>query len=395
MHDDTANIPQGSSPASATPAAPAPKGASRVRPMERADLEKIAHLFLRTFRSDSQAGRPGEVENLAAYLDQLYLQGPHSGEGVNSLVYAGPGGDIGGFLGLHKTHYALEGRRLSTCMIGSLMSARDPVYSRAGAQLLWGLNDLEFDIVMTDSANRRSLAFTGPLKYEVMSVNCLEWTFAFKPASMVIYKVRQRWPSIPSALMRPLEKAGDYVARRAIGDKLTAPTSKRHTMQTTDSAGFATAVQSLADSFRLRPEWPFEELTWILARAEETRRHGPLNYCLVHDRSGACIGCYAFYGETGLPAKTLQILAANGCWGATLESLLHAAQEMGCIGVIGQAQDALMSHLFKFSGVIFYYTGGSFVRSKDQDVIDLVHRQGMLIGGLAGDRWTRLSSGEI
>jgi hypothetical protein len=364
--------------------------------MDRADLEKVAHLFLRTFRSQAQAGRPAEVENLAAYLDQLYLQGPHSAEGVNSLVYAGPGGDIGGFLGLHKTNYGLDGRRLSTCMIGSLMSSREPSYSRAGAQLLWGLNDLDFDIIMTDSANRRSLAFAGPLKYEVMSVNCLEWSFAFKPASMVAYKLRQRWPSIPGALVKPFEKAGDSVARRAVGDKLTAPLpSKRHSMEPTDAAGFATAVQLLADSFRLRPEWPLEELSWILARAEETRRQGPLNYCLVRDAGGALIGCYAFYGDAGRPAKTLQILASDGHWGAALDSLLHTAQEMGCIGVIGQAQDALMTHLFKFSGVIFYYTGGSFVRSKDQEVIDLVHRQGMLIGGLAGDRWTRLSSGEI
>lgn len=392
MHEKTANI----TPVSGeTPAVPAGKGSSRVRPMERADLEKVAHLFLRTFRSDQQAAKPREVENLAAYLDQLYLQGPHSSEGVNSLVYAGGGGDIGGFLGLHKTNYVLDGRRLSTCMIGSLMSARESLYSRAGAQLLWGLNELEFDIVLTDSANRRSLAFSGPLKYEVMSVNCLEWTFAFKPASMVAYKLLQRWPSIPSALMRPLGNAGDYLARRAVGDKLTAPSSKRHSMEPTNSEGFAKAVQTLADSFRLRPEWPLEELTWILARAEETRRHGRLNYCLVRDRSGAYIGCYAFYGDAGRPAKTLQILAAEGGWGATLDSLLHTAQEMGCIGVIGQAQEALMSHLFKFSGVMFYYTGGSFVRSKDQDVIDLVHRQGILIGGLAGDRWTRLSSGDV
>lgn len=369
--------------------------AGRIRPMEKADLEQVADLFVRTFRADRKAHRQRRIDEVASYMDQLYLQGPHSGDGVNSLVHMGPTGEIGGFLGLMKTRYTLAGSSLSTCVIGSLMAAKGAENSRVGAQLLWGLHDLDFDLIMTDSANRRSLAFGGPLKYHLLKMNCLEWVCSFQPAAMIAHKIRRRWPTAPFGLISPVQKVVDYVAVRALKSSAAFQSVDRSRCDTTTAADFAIAAQGFLRQFRLRPDWSPGEMSWLLERAEETNRDGPLIYSLVYDDHDSCIGCFAFYGKKSGAARVLQIAAAEGAWGATLECLLMKAKAMGCIGVIGQAQDALMRHLYRFPGIIFYYTGGSMARSRHDDVIREIDSNQMVVGGLAGDRWTRLSNGEF
>ena len=366
-----------------------------IRPVERNDLEKIARLFLDTFYRDRKHRKERDIERVAAYMDRLYLQGPYSADGVNSLVQVNASGDVGGFLGLQKTRYILDGQTLSGCIIGSLMSMKDPQHSRVGAQLLWALHGFDFDLILTDSANRRSLAFAAPLKYRTIAANCLEWVYPLQPASMSVQRLRERWPSAPSVLLKPAEVIGERILRKYVASKLTIPATIAGTSQITDREGFARAAQACASGFRLRPEWDRPELDWLLRCAEDTHRQGPLHYRVIHDRNGARVGCYAFYGQTGKPAKALQILAMAGSWGLVLDDFVRTAHALGCNSVVGQAHEALLPHLYRFPGMLFYYSGGCLIRTADHDLIQHVASQEILVGGLAGDRWTRLSSGEI
>ncbi len=366
-----------------------------IRPLERGDLEKTALLFLSTFYPAAAAKKGAEVERVAAYMDRVYLGGPHSGSGVNSLVYANAAGEIGGFLGMQKMRYRLDGVPLSACIVGGLMSAGGREFSRVGAQLLRAVNGLGFDLVFTDSANRRSLAFGPPLRYRILATNCLEWVYPLQPVAMTMHRLKERWPSLPFSLLRPVEFVGERLAVRIVGGKLGAPETASGRVEVADAATFAATLQTFVADFRLRPDWDEDELAWLVGCAADTHRHGRLNLRLVRDTADRPIGCFAFYGERGRPARILQIQALPKGWGPTLDHLLREAQAMGCLSVVGQAQTGLLQQLHRFPGVLFYYTGGTMIRFREATMASGLADTDILIGGLAGDRWTRLSSGEI
>ncbi len=104
------------------PAAPARIGPDRVRPVERGDLERVARLFLNVFRGGAEGGNA--VEDAAAYMERLYLEGPYCEQGPHGFVQIDGHGDIGGFLGILKTRYRIGGDALSAGILSTLMAAR-------------------------------------------------------------------------------------------------------------------------------------------------------------------------------------------------------------------------------------------------------------------------------
>jgi hypothetical protein len=371
---------------------PARTPPGHVRPLERSDLERVAHLFLDTFRRRGQRAGDRAAEDVAAYMERLYLQGPFGEDGINALVHVGRDGAIGGFLGLLKTRYGLDGEPLTACIISTLMADDD---GRAAPQLLRGLNSAGFDLQLTDSANRASLAFARPLKYELMLFDSLRWICAFKPTTMLVDRMRQRWPRQPLQLMMPLASATDALIGRALKTPAKRHRTTRLRSETIDAAGFAAIAPSFLSAFRLRPLWPADELRWLLDHAAEKRAGGALCFVRVVDREGKPVGCYAFHGEAGKVATVLHAFAAEPHWPMVLDDLMNTAEEMGCSGVAGQAHQAMMPHLYRYPGLIFQYAGGTMVRSARKDVMAAVRGNDVFIGGLVGDRWTRLSADEF
>ena len=54
-----------------------------------------------------------------------------------------------------------------------------------------------------------------------------------------------------------------------------------------------------------------------------------------------------------------------------------------------------MPQLFGYKNVFFRYAGGTMVRSRIAEVTEAVRSGDIFIGGLMGDRWTRLSSDDF
>ncbi|TIW01700.1 MAG: hypothetical protein E5V74_13615, partial [Mesorhizobium sp.] len=111
--------------------------------------------------------------------------------------------------------------------------------------------------------------------------------------------------------------------------------------------------------------------------------------------AGKMVGCHAFYAQAGGIANLLQIQAPGPHWGATLDGLIAAAREMGCVGITGQTQGRFLPHLFGYNRLFFRYAGGTMVRSRIAEVAEAVRAGDIFIGGLMGDRWTRLSSDDF
>ncbi len=366
-------------------------GLASIRLLEIDDLEPVAELFLHKFRHQRRASFQSAVYDAAGYMENLYFRGPDGAKNNRALVHVTERGDISGFLGVLATRYLLKGASLNAAIIGPLMANAAIDRGRAGPQLLRALNHEAFDLQLTDSANRISLAFARPMKYVLLPVQCLEWIYAFRPAAVLAEKLRRKWPTLPRPILSSCAHALDLAM---MGGALPPPRhpSQRPEHSAIDAEEFAALVPKFLDAYTARPAWERTELMWLLKMAAERRDGGPLNLVRVTDSGGSAIGCYAFYGEPGHIAQTLLILAARRYWDKVLDSLIAVTRDMNCIGVAGQTQDHFLPQLYTYPGLVFRYAGGTLVRSTNPMIRQALCERDILVGGLAGDRWTRLSS---
>ncbi|SFQ12773.1 hypothetical protein SAMN03159463_05725 [Mesorhizobium sp. NFR06] len=361
-----------------------------VRPLAAEDLEHVAALFLTKFRHRRRL-RERAIAQTAEYMRELYL-----GDGESkALVQINPQGRLGGFLGVLKARYELNGTALNAAIIGPFMADSGIDHGWAGPQLLRALHQGEFDLQLTDSANRTSLAFARPMKYQLLPVHCLEWTCIFRPGAMAAAVLHRKWPGLPRFALDSCARAFDALARRSFEPPPQHSSSQRIHREPIDAAQFAERLPTLTSDYALRPRWKDGELPQLLALAAEKRADGPLHFGGTYDETGKMLGCYAFYGQPGGIANLLQIQASGSHWAATLDGLIAAAREMGCVGITGQTQGRFMPQLFGYKDLFFRYAGGTMVRSRIAEVAEAVRSGDIFIGGLMGDRWTRLSSDDF
>ncbi|WP_246678814.1 hypothetical protein [Mesorhizobium sp. B2-5-7] len=366
-----------------------------VRPLAAEDLERVAALFLTKFRRRRRHLLDRAIEETAEYMRKIYLDPAGLSGASSALVQINRQGDLGGFLGVLKARYEFNGAGLNAAIIGPFMADTGADDGSAGPQLLRALHQGEFDLQLTDSANRVSLAFARPMKYQLLPVHCLGWTCILRPAAMAAAALHRKWPGLPRLALDPCARAFDAVAKRRFGSPFQPSSSHRVHAEPINAAQFAERLPTLLSDYALRPSWKDGELPRLLALAAEKRADGPLHFGGTYDETGKMLGCYAFYGRVGDMAVLLQIQASGHHWGATLDGLVAAARDMGCAGITGQTQDKFMPHLFGYRNVFFRYAGGTMVRSRIAEVTQAVRSGDIAIGGLMGDRWTRLSSDDF
>lgn len=366
-----------------------------VRPLAAQDLEAVAALFLTRFRRRRRHLLERAVAETAEYMRRIYLDPADQSGASNALVQINPQGELGGFLGVLKARYELNGTVLNAAIIGPLMADSGADHGSAGPQLLRALHQGEFDLYLTDSANRVSLAFARPMKYQLLPAHCLGWTRIFRPAAVASVMVRGKWPGLPRFALDPCARAFDAFAGKRFEPPVQHSSSHRVHRDSMDAGQFAERMPTLASDYSLRPRWQDGELPRLLALAAEKRADGPLHFGGTYDEAGRMLGCYAFYGQAGGMANLLQVQSSGSHWGATLDALIADAWTMGCAGIIGQTQSRFMPQLFSYKNVFFRYAGGTMVRSRIPEVAQAVRSGDIFIGGLMGDRWTRLSSDDF
>ncbi|QPC95227.1 hypothetical protein GA829_20355 [Mesorhizobium sp. INR15] len=366
-----------------------------VRPLAAEDLERVATLFLTKFRQQRRHRLNRAIAETAEYMRKIYLDPAGQSGASNALVQINRQGRLGGFLGVLKARYELNGATLNAAIIGPLMADPGADDGSAGPQLLRALHQGEYDLQLTDSANRTSLAFARPMKYQLMSAHCLGWTCIFRPAAMVAATLRRKWPGVPLFALDPCARAFDALAKRRFKPPVQHSPSQRVHREPIDAVQFAERLPTLLSDYALRPSWKDGELPRLLTLAAEKRADGPLHFGGTYDETGKMVGCYAFYGQAGDIANLLQIQASGYHWRETLDSLFADAWDMGCVGIAGQTQSRFMPHLFSYRNLFFRYAGGTMVRSRNAEVTEAVRSGNIFIGGVMGDRWTRLSSDDF
>lgn len=365
-------------------------GAARVRPLTEDDLEPVADLFLQRFRAKPL--KPRARAEIAACMKALYLDHPSREGDADALVALDCSGALAAFCGGVRTRFLFDGRPASVCVTGTLMASPAPAHALAVVQILRESRKLAYDLIVTDSANRASLAMCQAMGYQVVSPDSLEWASVFEPTSLALHKLRQRLGAPWLGALRPLARLADRAAGAALRAAEGAAKRSDWRDEEVDAETYADIAPRFLAPFRLRPNFTREELLWHVAMARRRRSAGPLHLQILYDGAGAAVGAYAVFGAKGDVARVINAVAAPHAWGRLFDKIRETARERGCIGAHGPLKPAMMAHAYGVRGVFFYYAGGMLMYSNRPEVKQAIKSGEAFLGGFAGDRWTQLAS---
>jgi hypothetical protein len=148
-------------------------------------------------------------------------------------------------------------------------------------------------------------------------------------------------------------------------------------------------MEPLGQNYPLRAEYDLNSLRWLLAKAGEARRYGPLRSVIVRDESGRAAGCYVYYVKRGEVAQVLRLEARPETFDALMDCLARDAWERGAAAISGAMQPRFISELsnkrcrFACPGL------GVLVQSRDRELLETIHRGEALLTRLDGEWWMR------
>ena len=371
------------------PGRPRPS-AARVRPLSEGDLDAVAEMFLQRFRAERRP--PGAKAEIAACMKALYLDHPGRVGDADALVAIDGAGTLAAFCGGARTRFVFDGRPASVCVTGTLMASDAPGHALAAVQLLREGRKLDYDLIVTDSANRASLAMCQATGYRVVSPDSLEWAAVFDPASVALHKIRQRIRGPWLGALKPLARLADAAAGAALRAAAGAPNRSEWRDAEVDDEAYADIAPRFLEPFRLRPDFTRQELLWHIGMARRRRSAGPLHLQVLYDAAGSAVGAYAVFGGKGDVARVVNAIAAPHAWGKLFDKMRETARARGCIGAHGPLKPAMMAQAYAVRGVFFYYAGGMLMYSKRPEIRHAVEAGQAFLGGFAGDRWTQLAS---
>ena len=374
----------------AAPAVRARAGALHVRALDEGDLDQVADLFLQRFRAARRSERARA--EVARRMKALYLDTPLRERALQALVAEDSSGGIGAFCGAMRMPFRFDGQPATALITGTLMASTADGHALAAVQIVRETRKLDCDLVVTDSANRASLALCQAMNYQVVSPDSLEWAVVFDPASLALHKLRQRFGFAPLAALTPLTRAVDLAAGTALRLASGAPKRANLRDEEVDAETFAEIAPRFVERFRLAPDLSHEDFLWLIAMARRRRSAGPLRLRVLYDGAGVPIAAYAAFAAKGGVCRVFHSVAAPHAWGRLFDKMRENARAWGCIGAHGPMKAPMLAHAYAVRGVFMYYAGGMLLYSKRPEIRRAVECGEAMLGGFAGDRWTELAS---
>jgi hypothetical protein len=363
----------------------------KLRELHFEDLEAVARLFLRTFRPKLAATAPPPA-SLIAYLDELFLRHKLADAASPSLVAYGDVPDLMGFIGVLPLRMTIRDRPIRAAICTTLM-VRDPDRNpMVAAQLMRRVINGTQDLTLGDTAIHGAQAMWERLGGRSLPLYSLGWTRVLRPAAYLLDRLGLRAAGLATLIDPISERLWRSVSGAGERPSLDVePQDVRITTRDADPAHLAEVMPILEKPMALRPDWSGGTLEWILAQALRREIDGPLVMKVVQGTDGTPIGAYLYYGMPGRTANVLHIATTSRGVEATLGSLLSDAHRKGMAAVKGGAQPALMSELFRHQ-CFFRYRGATVYHSRDPQVLEAIVQGNAVIGGLVGERWTKLDA---
>lgn len=364
--------------------------AETIRAIHRDDVPAIAEMFARVFMKN----RGGAGAGLYLYLEDLLFSASGTDGEPRSRVFVDSTDRVRGFIGVWPRRMVLGGRTIEAAAAGSLMVDRPEEHPTAGARLLRSFLSGPQDLSFSETANAISQRMWEKVGGERLPVASLDWLRVLRPAGFSVATASRGFR--PIWMMRPLAAGVDRLIEAARINPFLPPMKPAGF----DDADATTAeilelVPELSRAYQLRPDWHAPELALLLSHAQTKERYGALQRRIVYaQRTGKPVACYLYYARRGDTARVLQVIALPETTGAALDSLFHHAVSLGCVGVRGRSDPALLDALVSRQCVL--YPGAAMViHARDKALLDEVRRSRTLLSGLAGESWNRLIGGSF
>jgi hypothetical protein len=248
------------------------------------------------------------------------------------------------------------------------------------------------DLTLGDTAIHGAQAMWEKLGGHVLPLQSLGWTRILRPAGYVLDRLGGRLAGL-SRLIDPLgERIWRVAARGNTPPPLDGPDEEDGvTVIDADLDRVAEVIAAIEAPIALRPDWSGAGLRWILDQAGARKGEGPLIARALLGPNGMPLGAYLYHGEAGRTANVLQVTVSPKGTQPTLMSLFRHAKRGGMVAVKGGANAPLMTELFRHQ-CFFRYRGATVYHSRDPAILEAIRRDDAVIGGLAGERWTRLDA---
>lgn len=370
------------------PAAPAVIESDRLasmRPCEPADVPRVAGLFEKTFR-----GKQRDTAALVPYLNKLLFEHPWRDPEIASQVSIARNGELRGFICILPVRMRLGDRPVRAALAGSLMVDEPEKYPLAGAALLRAFIKGPQELSFSETSNAISLRMWDALRGSTAPLFSLEWIKPLRPVGAAYAFLREKVSA--TALLRPLVGAAEHVVRvMSKSSDRSADDAVMESVASDDPILLDLIVRLTAD-YQLAPRWSADDLRWMLSLAGEKERYGPLFCKIVRGRQGKAIGCCLYYARPGGIAFVLQVLAERAQAGRVLDALFADAHALGCVALRGRLQPELLGWL-QVRNCIFVNRSSLTYKTKDQEILAVVHSADGLLTGLSGESWTKLIGG--
>jgi hypothetical protein len=355
-------------------------GPSRIRACRRDDLRNVGALWMRAYRKgDGPAPEP-----FVAGLHRVFFDGPFSALRVAPLVLDNPNGGLVGFIGLMPRRLDFHGKPIVAAVATQLIVDRS-ANGFAAFELLRAALAGPQDLTFSDGANTLAQSIWQRLSGDVALVHSLEWLRVLRPAAYVAYRIeRAKKPWASAILGGPLTRSVDNLLARAPLSALRPPRATRTTTPATAAELWALRE---AEHVALRARPTLIELEWLLARAGETQKHGPMRARVVPGPRGESAGWFIYYAMRGGLAQVVQLGGRRQALGDVLDALLADAFEHGCVAVTGQGEPRLLRELDDRHAIFTCPSLGALIHSGNRDLVAAVHRGDVSLSRLDGEWW--------
>jgi hypothetical protein len=356
----------------------APPATGRIRPFRADDLPAVVALRRRVFRVSE---RPSDA-SLAAFCAEVFCRYPGA-DGVSpSLVYQGDRGEVAGFLGVLPRWFRFAGSPVRAAVATQLMVAPDQ-RGLAGRELVRAFFAGPQQLSLSDTANDAARRLWESLGAVASPVHSLSWVQPLRPFRfLAAERGAEAGPAGRFALRagRPLISLADRIVA-------PRPVAEGATLEPFDVAVVVRHAEDVLAGYALRPMYDAPTLGWLVARAAEKGRLGPLEGRIVRAPDGGVAGWFlAYWGADGI-VQVVQVAARARARQLVFDALRAHAAERGMVALAGRL-DVGVAHpaAVRRSGIRH---GGAWVLTRTQDpaLAAAIARGDAFLSRLDGEWW--------
>ena len=352
---------------------------SAIRLFQPCDVDAVTDLFIKTFRRDVRTNRAA----IARCIAETYLDVWHSSDFAGSLVHVDDRGGANGFLGVIKAELEFNGRRIKAGVFGTFMVAAPQQNAAIGVRLAQTCRSLPLDLLYSDTASPRSLEFARLMRCETMATQSLEWIKIIRPVETAALMMARRLPIGRATLAKVASKIGGVARRGEFDDEAVV---------LIDEDRFLTLAEELTQDRSIRPCWRSEAMRRLLTLASQKKKNGPIGLYEVKARRGRTAGVFILYAGPTKIAQALQIVARRDSARTVAAAVIGAAKRRGAAALRGYSDSRIIEGLIGEERLFYRHGGAATAFARDPALRAALHRDEVMIGGLVGERWSRLVS---